>query len=150
MAPPPACMAPPLHMAPLLSCRARPQCLPHPGFHFRRKLLRSHDPRRERPRPTSTASRLPGWGVRVVCYPRGCPRCGRISFLSDLSVPLQGVSVRPSRSLARAGQGTVLVAESWHREPEAPPTSDCSLPLYKERCGPGGCSAQVKEMQSPG
>jgi hypothetical protein len=140
--------APPLDRAPPLSCEPRPPSMPHPGLHFRRRLLRSHAPRLERPRPTSTASLLPGWSVRVVCYFKGCGRRGRTSAFSAPSVPPQGVSVELSRSLEGAGHGTVLAAESWHREPEAPPTLDCSLPLYQERRGPAGCSALSKKCRA--
>lgn len=55
-----------------------------------------------------------------------CPRCGRTSF-SAPSVPRQGVSAKLSRSLERASLDTVMAAESWHQEPEAPPTLGGSL-----------------------
>lgn len=118
-------------MVPPLSCEPPQLGLPHPGLHFRRGTLRSHAPRRERPRPTSTASLLPGWGVRLACFAQGLSLlCELLRFFAP-TVPLQGVSARSFRSLGRAGQGTVMAAELRHPEPEAPPTLCCGLPLLQ-------------------
>lgn len=144
------CKAPPLVMSPPPSCEPRPLCLPHPGLHFRRRPLEFTPPDARGP-----ALRLPracfrggAWGLWVLL--KGPSRSGRTSYFSALSVTPQGVSARPSRSLESASQGTVLAAESWHREPEAPPTLGCSPLLYKERCILAGCSTQVQEILCAG
>lgn len=75
-----------------------------------------------------------------------CLLCGRTSFL--LPVYLLKVRARGLLgSLERARQDTVMAAESWHREPEAPPTWGCSLPLYKKPCwvlSPGPRNAEPR------